>query len=120
MTLTAEHHPTGETAMKFGFLAAAAALALGSQTASAQPLIIQSGGYSPSGFSIGGVIGRPGGISIGGFYSNAPQFYAPPVYARPVYVPVRPVYGPPVNMPYRGAPYHRHSDHHHHPRGYRW
>jgi len=100
--------------MKFGLLAAvsAAALALGSQTASAQPIIVQSGGaYSP-GVTFGGTIVRPGGLNLGGFYSTGPSYFAPPIYAGPVVVPVRPVvpfYGPAYVSPYYGYPHHQHG-----------
>ena len=100
--------------MKFGFLAAAAALALGTQSASAQQIIVQSGGYSP-GYSVGGTIVRPGGLALGGYYSTGPAYYAPQLYSGPVLIPVRPVvsvvpvYGVPVyGRSYYGTPHHHH------------
>jgi len=78
--------------MKFSLIAAsaAAALAFGSQTASAQAVVVQPGG----GLTIGGTIyGR--GIAVGGAYSTGPVVgpvvAAPRIYAGPVVVPVAPV-----------------------------
>jgi hypothetical protein len=104
--------------MKIGFLAAAATLALTTQSVSAQPIRLQP---SSGSFTFGGTITRPGGVSLGGYYSNGPTYYAPPIYAAPVLIPVRPVvpvgpvFGPPVSVrPYYGSPYY------HHNHGYRW
>jgi hypothetical protein len=102
--------------MKFGFLATAAALALSTQSASAQFIYPPSQGGN---VTIGGSYTSPGGLVLGGFYSSAPRFYAQPLYAGPVIVPVRPVvpvFRPPVySRPYYAAPYH-----HHHHNGRRW
>lgn len=102
-----------EPAMKFPLLAAVAAVALGSQTASAQPIVVPSG-YSP-GATFGGTVVRPGGLTLGGFYSPAPSYYARPIYAGPVLVPVRPVV---AVVPVYGPGYFRPLPHRHH--GYRW
>ena len=104
--------------MKFGLIAAATAtaLALGSQTASAQPIIVQSGGYSP-GYSLGGsYFGR--GIVLSGGYSSGPTYVLPPrIYAGPVLVPIVPVVPYGYGYGYRPAyssPYGYHHHHHHH------
>lgn len=105
--------------MRFALLSAAAtaAIAFGSQTASAQPIIVQSGGFYSPGVTFGGTIVRPGGLTLGGFYSTAPSFYSRPIYAGPVLVPVRPVV--PV-VPVYGPGYFRPHHHPHHRHGYRW
>lgn len=102
--------------MKFALLAAVstAALVLGSQTASAQPIVVQSGRSAP-GVTFGATIVRPGGLTLGGYYSTAPSYYSEPIYAGPVLIPVRPVV--PV-VPVYGPGYGRPYLHHHH--GYRW
>jgi hypothetical protein len=102
--------------MKFSLIAAsaAAALAIGSQTALAQPIVVQPSG----GLTIGGTIyGR--GIALGGAYSTGPVVgpvvAAPRIYAGPVVVPVAPVvpvlpYGYGYARPY----YPPYGYHHHH------
>ncbi|HXD88916.1 MAG TPA: hypothetical protein VN641_20670 [Urbifossiella sp.] len=91
--------------MKLGLLASAAAVVLGTQTASAQPVIVQPA-YAP-GITIGGTVFGRGGVAIGGTITTAPPIYAAPAYAGPVFVPppvvvARPLFVPPIVV---GRPY---------------
>ncbi|HEY3788932.1 MAG TPA: hypothetical protein VGL71_08760 [Urbifossiella sp.] len=105
--------------MKLGLMAAsaAAALVLGSQTASAQPLIVQPA-YAP-GITIGGAFyGR--GVTIGGAFAPAPAVVAAPgLYAAPVVVAPPPVViAPRYGYAYPPRPYYAPYGHYNHYR--RW